>query len=276
MVGSKRSRSGSLKNNPSIPQRSINTGSHTMSKAKTDTKRDDEEVPVMPVPSAVARIAPDYFTVALPYADHYHQTNITAAVAGTQLKFRLNSIFDPAKDEATVHQPLGRDNWSNIYSFYRVMHCEVKLSFINHSYIVTPSAVNGTDTLLFGWEENDQVTTIAANRTAFMESKHSDHRIVPGTGRNVGLANGVTMGYSYSPATWINHIQEAGVDQRWTAVGTSPTNEHLLLVHVFPMDVGTTAQSLDYEITVEMTYTVQFREVTQTLLKTNDGNIDNH
>ncbi len=46
--------------------------------------------------------------------------------------FRAASIFDP--DFTGVgHQPMGHDQWANLYQRYRVLGCNLKATFINQS-----------------------------------------------------------------------------------------------------------------------------------------------
>ena len=247
--------------------RRISTG--TMSKRAAT---DGEEVEVVPIPKRVALTAPDYFTITLPYADYHHIPAFTAATTGVNRIYRLNSVFDPST-LATAHQPMGRDTWANVYDFYRVVHTKVKMTFINLSDI-TPGEVNGSDTVIFGWEEtDDSAGTIVTTRTALMERKHADHRIVPGCDRG-NLKNGTYMEYAYSPTTWDNHVHSTGIEERWTAINSTPTNSHFIVMHIFPAKVGTTPQPMNFELAVEIEYTVQFREVKSSILLTNDGAIE--
>lgn len=73
-------------------------------------------------------IIPDQMGTVLRYTDRVTLTCI-AGVAEIY-EFKINSIYDPDLS-GTGHQPVGRDEWMNFYSRYRVLSAKCRASFYN-------------------------------------------------------------------------------------------------------------------------------------------------
>lgn len=213
-----------------------------------------EEVPVVPAPSRISKGVPDYHTAKLTYFDRRFITWTTTGLGTTVL--RLNSIFDP--DLSGVgHQPYGRDHFAGIYKYYRVLSCDVELRFINHD--VTEVSQNAWQ--LVGYELTDDIADIYSDWQTFVEGKHSKSQLLaPNNDVFDGLAGKVTtMNFHYEPTQWDYHVMEQGTEERWTPIGTNPTNQHYMAIHACSAGNTTSGTTMLY---FHMSFTVQFREIT--------------
>lgn len=221
------------------------------------------EVPVIPPPKRVSKIVPDYFTIVLPYAETFRDGS-NPVTTNLERYFRLNSIFDPDLT-GTGHQPKGRDTWANVYQYYRVLSTEVTITWQN----LQDAPFTG-ETQIVGFELTDKdEDAISTGQLAFIEGKQTAPLLLPGI--NVAGANMQTQTYTYSPDTWHYHVQETGVEERWTPMGQNPTNTHLICLRAFRHNFGhtVTARKLQYLITLN--YKVQFRETTNNILRGPDN-----
>lgn len=74
------------------------------------------------VPRPIPSVTPASQVVRLPYVTHFQLSN--ASIGEDYRIFRGASIYDP--DLTGVgHQPLGHDQWANIYSRYRVISTKI-------------------------------------------------------------------------------------------------------------------------------------------------------
>lgn len=230
------------------------------------TTAGDEEVPVIPAPAIRSLTAPDYFTVDLPYTVTGH---ITTAKQNIPLAhfFKMNSIFDPQTTSSigTEHQPMGRDLWAGVYNYYRVLesHCTVTVVSFQEN-----EAVSGTThpAFIFAISPQETVTPTLQTREALMESKISKWQIVYPMETNHHSAS---MSFSYRPEDWVFHVSETGIDERWTPNGANPAVIHYLCLHVGNMFDGD-VRALNFQLTVSMKFTVQFREANSTYIHTID------
>jgi hypothetical protein len=72
--------------------------------------------------------------VKMKYTDLITLSNF--AVGQDYHTFRAASIFDPDLT-GSGHQPLGHDQWAQLYQRYRVLGCKMKVTFINQSSTIT-------------------------------------------------------------------------------------------------------------------------------------------
>ena len=152
-----------------IVRRRISTGP-SMANSSTQTKRmatDGEEIPVIPPPRNVSKIAPDYTTVVLPY---YTKLVWNADILGgtTYVGIRMNSVYDPVISNKADQQPQGRDQWAGIFNYYRVLKSDIKLTWLNNNYQGgTPSAPSST-IYAVGYEFIDAGQEVSNTVDAFM------------------------------------------------------------------------------------------------------------
>lgn len=218
-----------------------------------------EEVPVVPPPRHVSKVAPDYFTITLPYADSFRDGG--AHTTPLNYVYRLNSIWDPNKTQ-TGHRPMGRDAWAGVYDYYRVLRTDVKITWQNFQ----DDPFNG-ETTVVGFELTDDATSaVTTSVNAFMEGKHNAALILPGL--STAPFNYQVQQYSYTPETWTYHVQEKGMEERWTPIGADPSNVHDLVLRAYRHNSGHTTANRKLTFTIQLLYTVQFREAKHTIIGT--------
>lgn len=227
----------------------------------------DEEVDVVPPPKIRALTAPDYFTVDLPYCVTGH---VTTAKADSIIDhyFKMNSIFDPQTTSTlgTEHQPMGRDLWTGVYNYYRVLESYMTVTIVNYQPNEAPTATTHPS-FIFGMSPQDDTNASITTREALMESKVSKFQVVHPLETNHHSAS---MTFAYRPEDWIFHVSETGIDERWTPIGSNPAVIHYVAFHIanmFPGDV----RALNCQITVSMKFTVQFREANSTYIHQHDS-----
>lgn len=251
----------------------------------------DNDVAVVPPPRKIAKSHPDYFTINLPF--HF---NDVLKLSGTSIPFgqiRLDSVYDPIAEAAGMprkaHQPMGRDTWSNIYDYYRVLSCDVKLTF-TYLHGVFGDGTNSVDVpqhALVGFTLVDDASATPANANAFVEMKHTvvDQLHPTNIQRYLVAAGDVettqlhTFGghvgahHHFVPSDWDLHVTQAGADDRWTGAGASPTNNRwLVYTAMYPNNDEGLGGNDQITIAVDgyLTYTVQWREYNTTKKKTID------
>lgn len=255
---------------------------------------EDQEVAVVKPPRKIAKSHPDYFTINLPF--HF---NDNLEISNGSIPFgqiRLDSCFDPIAEAAGMprktHQPLGRDTWGGIYDYYRVLSCDVNLTFTYlNGYFgdeATAGSTNVPHHALVGYTLVDDSSATPANANAFVEMKHTKVNMlhptthntystvnVPGNELSRIFCHGgsTSVHHHFTPADWDLHVTQSGVDERWTAQGASPTNNRwLIYTAMYPNNDEDIASTDTIQIAVDgfLTYTVQWREVNTTKKRTID------
>lgn len=243
-------------NPPPKIHRSINTSQANMP-ANQSSGQHQDEVAVMPHHGPMSKIVEDYHTIKLTYYDRDLRFAATPGTNGFfQYLYRLNSIYDVNESLGGQQQPLGRDTWAAIYQYYRVLSCEMDVKIVNRQSV---------NTLLAGVVLEEDDANLTFNTSNFMMRKNAIRRIIPGTTyANPSTANIV---YKYNPGSWDHHVQETGVEERWTPIGETPSNQHRAILRLIGSD-GSDAipNETDWEVFVTMKYVVQFREANKTIL----------
>jgi hypothetical protein len=240
--------------------RSINT-SQAANMATQSKKDHQDEVQVMPHHGPMSKIIEDYHTINLTYFDRITKF-VTSPGAGEfqDWIFRLNSIYDVDEAAGGTQQPLGRDTWASIYQYYRVLSCQMEVKIINR---------NNTESMIAGIVLEEDNSTLTGNRNDFMMRKNAIRRIIPGN--NFANASLGEITYDYNPSSWDHHVQETGVEERWTPITETPSNNHKAILRMMMADGGGApgfVTDFDVEFFVTMRYTVQFREANKTILTT--------
>jgi len=230
-----------------------------------------DDVPIMPF-GRLAKTAPDYFTIKLPYATILNfvsssgQNGVNPNSTSLMRQFRLNSIFDVDVQGSGNQQPQGRDLWSQVYQYYRVTRSDFKITYMNNNTQTDRDA-----RLLVGyqWAEEDAASSqFSTGRIAKLVSKRS--RQVPLLGKNCDQGgNAVVLQYSYDEASFDHHINENTKNTIWTGIGSSPDLKRTLQVDIHNMQDQ--SGKIDATIMVEVEYTVQFREAANSTIK---GGVD--
>lgn len=296
MSGRSKTRAGT----PYTPPKKRNIN-HTQSNLQSMTKRagtDGDEVPVMPIPKKVARIHPDYFTVNLPHITRIGPGTNSTVILPANVEFaetqpiaiiRLNSIFDSFKnvnatsigtdDDPILNrdrQPQGRDIWASHFKFYRVIKADVKITWISTA---PASSLSGFfNHFVVGYELTDEDGAIADNAEMFMMTKRAAHNILkPAFVERVREGEStvifpirpsvVVQQYTYRPESWNYHVEEQGSEERWTPIGANPSIDHDMQLRMLHLDDQNTPANGDYNLMVQINYTVQFREATDSFFK---------
>lgn len=269
---------------------SKNTSSTQMPSAGTQTSKaghDDEEVPVMPVPSRVSKIMPDYFNITFPTCSIQYQvtTNktqgsetIIGGIAAKTAVFlnTLNGchVSGGGGPNSSAANGRGVSQFTNLYKYYRITQCDVRVTmWINMQTAHYPT---NDDKLLVGFHLND--TPTAPNWETFrdfMEMKDGGaHLFIPGDGQNTPA--GVTsLQYTYTPGSWKTHVTETGIAERWTPIGGSPPHPaycHFgaVAADYFQYNTASNTSGLSnnaiVKFMIETIQHVQFREVKESIL----------
>ena len=257
----------------------------------------NDEVPVMPVPRAVSKSHPEYFTIKLPMFYEWH-LDLTSATDINNMQWRLNSVYDPVVSGTSpaARQPLGRDSWSTIYDYYRVVSADFNMTFdYIHGWLgndatgAVAEALN-TPNVLVGYQITADGAEKATTAAGFVEQKHSKAVMLrprqmeitntfsatsvdpSGVSRQAYTGGSTSMSFHYDPTQWDYHVQETGVEERWTPKDSNPATTHFILPTIaYPKHAGLSAQeSIRVGLTVFATYTCQWREVNSTLKRTID------
>lgn len=227
----------------------------------SSTTNNGGEVSVVPVPRQISKIAPDYFTIKLPYADQ----NVFTGLGLVTHNLALNDIVDVDQTSAG-HQPMGRDTWASIFKYYRVLGCKVSIDFYNREGF---ASADQDKHVLVGYELLDDVTANSQSKLAFMETKNAERQILTPT--FVGGSSHCRMEYEYSPSKWTHHVTERGIEERWTAINSQPNVKHFLQIRACYID-GThfASTALDVLFNFHIQFIVQFREHDNSIIHNTD------
>lgn len=227
----------------------------------------DEEVDVVPPPKRIALSAPDYFTIDLPYVVTAHVTTVKANSIN-DFVFKLNSVFDPQTTSTigTEHQPMGRDLWAGVYQYYRVLKSNFTVTAVNYTPNEAVTASSHPACIL-GLTPQESTSPTITTREALMESKISQWQILHPVETN---HHSGSLSFDYNPESWEFHVQESGIDERWTPIGSNPAIIHYIMFHTANMFDGD-VKPLNIQFTVTMKFTVQFREANSTYIHTIDA-----
>jgi hypothetical protein len=255
------------------------------------------EIPLMPA-GVVAKSHPDYFTIELPYFERqvYEIDSANKISIGS---IRLNSIQDPIQNSAFGHVPLGRDAWTSIYGFYRVISTDVTLTWYYEKGEFTTASAHGeitgegreaplidaTNAVIAGWQLTDSSSDIYPDGATLVEGKHSKAELMFPTNIHARTdssfqdhslncyGGALRQTFHYSPEEWNYHVQNSSIEDFWTAVGSNPATDHLICPTVayanndhFP----NTGVKIGMSCWIHIKYRVQFREVLETSKKVRD------
>lgn len=255
-----------------------------------------EEVPVVPPPKKVAKIHPDYFTVELPFVERLFTSNESLFAYANDEPFaiiRLNSIYDPLQrrfggktgnpDAATEsnRQPQGRNIWHSHFKYYRVLKTMVKLTFVNKRHQLSPD-LPFAEHYVVGYELVDEDHAISNNTDMFLMTKRAKRDILrpahkgstfDSSGTVVNEFNidspHVIQTYTYNPTEWVHHVEELGEEERWTPIGENPAIDHNMCIRFMHLNASAPlSQTEAVGVLVQLTYQVQFREQTDSFIKT--------
>lgn len=242
----------------------------------SNNKAQVEDVPIVPH-KRVSKAAPDYFTVALPYAAHIVVNQTSGPDGENNLaqdscpRFRMNTPVDVEflGDPNTPINPTpnwpncqGWTTWSNIYQYYYVKEAHFKFTVINNANDTDPRKNRRLIGLQWYDEGADQ---IAVSRNTKLSSKRSISKILLGI--NDGAAANVTeMQFSYTPESFQDHITTVKeTNTVWTPIAEVPKLKRTL--HFDACDLAGTNSPLNLDVILEVQYIVQFREPKPEIIK---------
>lgn len=182
----------------------------------------------------------------MPYKRYVRMRYSTQIVVGSSLgakaeyAFHCNSIFDP--DVTGIgHQPLGHDEWANLYDKYRVVRSKITVQSVNSS---TPSSII---TLL----KTDDLTGTAGSCSADIEQGRTTWRVQG----NTAAQQAVTLKSSFNVKREFPNLDKD--DTLTGTFGANPGEGKYWIVALQAVDSASTVSSpmlvtIDYyvELTV--------------------------
>lgn len=215
---------------------------------------------------------PPEMVIKMPY---FFANNYTVApgVFGTSQQFKVNSLWDP--DLTGVgHQPLGRDTWTSIYDYYKVLKCKVEVvqssNFYQTGITAGADAAAGTNfapTFIGG------VMDITANPpnslTVWKEARavtaNSQERFSPIQRMfHVGSRGDAVISYEmdWTPDMFDTGVLNTATENVWTPVGADPADLNYFTTIAYNSASGVT---IGYNLEVRLTMLVAFKNVNRTL-----------
>lgn len=265
---------------------SLSNNSQSTEMADRGAGRDDEEVPVKPVPKRVSKILPDYFNIQFPCASIQYQvthdliigtetiTGGTAAKTYVVLNKLNNIVSGGSSGEGTpLANGRGISQFVNLYKYYRITQCDVRVSIMAETFY--GQEADNADLMLIGFHLNDTSSVPNwSNFRDFLEMKEGGAKFyAPGgkdSPRNIGQ-----LQFTYTPESWKTHVTEQGDSERWTPVGGTPP--HAAYCHFgavcadyFQQRAGANNWGLSHnyqvKFLIETVQHVQFREIKDSIL----------
>ena len=195
----------------------------------------------------VAQGIPESFDIKLKYCEATTYGPSGANGIDTN-QWRLNSIYDPNLT-GVGHQPLNRDTWSNIFTQYLVVGCDVKVTFVNQDSLLP--AYCG-----IMWSEN---TSNPDTLTECLEQKHSHFE--PLAAMEGGGLSVITKHFDMHEFHSTFTVQKEA--DNWTNVGASPGWTAVLTTVVGNLQTETRPDGV--QSMIELTYYVKYRHPLRSL-----------
>lgn len=171
-------------------------------------------------------VVPDRFFVKLKYSEQFGMTYTPATAASYQ--FRVNSIFDP-NYTGTGHQPLGHDQWQNIYNRYRVYGCKYRIYFTN---------ISTTEQAEVAVQLRPNLTT-ASDYDTIRESAYTVYKNILGV-EGSGQATRCAKGYAgVCKLRGMSKARIKAEDSFQANFGSNPANTPSINLHMQNQNVGT-------------------------------------
>lgn len=186
---------------------------------------------------------------------YFQQVQLPTAAAGDSSvhTFRCNSIFDPDFALGGT-QPVGHDEWSDFYKYYRVDSCKIKATFFDNLNSADDDGVQGvlgirkhTDDAVFG---TLGYASIMANNMGRTRWKYATSR---------------SAGKGYATVTNTFKHSDTGVARNdadsWTQFGGNPGSGQMTwLFDVFHSPVNPAETVNLREVTVQMWFKCTLKE----------------
>lgn len=176
----------------------------------------------------------------LRYDDLINVTSATS-VLGSHV-FRANSIYDPDYS-GTGHQPMGHDEWAQLYNHYVVLGSKI---------VATVTVPSDADIYWTGAYLSDTVTVPYTTGTAFREARKGLTKFC-NAGDN--CTNHVRAMYSPKKFFQVKDVMD-NVTRLGASTGYNPSEEAAFIIWVQALNASTVAAT----IAIHIEYTVQFSE----------------
>ena len=215
--------------------------------------------------------------VELPYT-HYISPTVSPsgyATVVTLNQYKINSIYDPDLTGAGT-QPLGRDTWSAIYNYYKVLESDVKYEVIDMTYrtpAVAPADANQPS--LLGWMADITATPPTGPDQWFNTAQGPNHNkqqifsevdiVDPIAGRPQKRHRGH---YHWNSEDFDTSIIDTAGKNTWTAVGSDPANLNYFSVLCCNPEQIAGGNSRRFALRVTIKYLVAFKQINRALLHT--------
>lgn len=207
--------------------------------------------------------------IVLPYAQYIQ---IAAAVGVTApQQYKINSTWDPDLT-GSGNQPLGRDTWTNIYNYYKVLETYIKVSVTELTDDSTGAVGANQSPSLIGY-----MADITANPPSTLNSwimasmvNNTNNQQVFSSIRTSDIINGRgskthVFTYKWDASQFDTSIID-NTKNEWTPVGSDPANiNYFSLVYYNPNSASATRTIM---IHTEISYLVAFKQINRTLLNT--------
>lgn len=225
---------------------------------------------------SIWRFAPNAYDsekiVVLPYCEYAPYAIASNTITSVQ-QWRLNSIFDP--DYSGIgNQPLGRDTWSSIYNYYKVLETHIKYTVIetsNNPAQATPGVANSTAYPSLHGYLADISAAAPANSQLWLNASNADtnsKQQIFGPIVTYDINNGrgqqpLHFEYHWDASQFDTSIIDNSKNE-WTAVGSDPS-----VVNYFSHVVwNPSGISRGMVIKYEIRYLVAFKQINRSLLMT--------
>ena len=250
------------------------TNINSVDRIGNESQRDEDIKNVETIKRYAFKSYQDEIVVKMPYVDTFNTFVALPAGALTGFQqYKINSIWDP--DLTGVgHQPLGRDTWSAIYNYYKVLEATITVEIFDLTHntdTVVPGSGQSSPTYYGGmlditaappstkqaWFEACEAQL---NSRQQMFTKPQGYNVIASRGKN-----SIKFTMKWTPDLFEKNVLQGGGDPGWNAVGSDPTIlEYATLIAHNPNSAA--ARYVNYSAKIE--YIVAFKQLNKSLLNT--------
>lgn len=209
--------------------------------------------------------------VVLPYAQ-YKEFTANGQTLGAYQQWKINSIYDP--DLTGIgSQPLGRDTWSNIYNYYKVLETHIKIYLMETTNIDTGAITNIAQPTSHGWMADLTAAPPSNFESWLMTSLACKNNKQQKFGPI--LKYDVVNGRGQKPLTFEYHWDASQFDtsiidntkNEWTPVGSDPSNiNYFSQLYFNPGPIVGGSRTFIWH--AEIQYLTAFKQINRSLLNT--------
>jgi len=194
---------------------------------------------------AKSTVLPDRMLVRLPYTDNYTKTQTYSGGGITQV-WNLNSIYDPDRT-GSGHQPLGRDSFLPLYTYYRVVSAKYNIQINNTTGLP----------IQFGLIKAPFAVGAFSNGPgqALMEQPHTQRKLCggfPGNSSSIRFTGSVSL-----PAV-IGQSSDQYKSHLATAAAQNASPLTLACLNLISLAPTSGSASYTYSVSIRITYLVEY------------------